>query len=118
MPIVHWYWGATGSGKSRLASELAGVDAYWKPQGKWWDGYTGQSNVILDDFRADWFSYGYMLRLLDRYPLKVEVKGSYVEFVATHIYITSHMNPTECFATWEDVAQLLRRLHTVREFVV
>ena len=28
------------------------ADAFWKaPESKWWDGYSGQETVVLDDFK-------------------------------------------------------------------
>uniref|UniRef100_UPI00404749F3 hypothetical protein n=1 Tax=Polynucleobacter sp. TaxID=2029855 RepID=UPI00404749F3 len=42
-PMVYWYYGSTGTGKSRRAHELS-PKAYWKPPTtKWWDGYDGES---------------------------------------------------------------------------
>ena len=62
------YWGATGTGKSRRAWEEAGLDAYPKdPRTKWWDGYTGQRNVVVDEFRGT-IDVAHLLRWLDRYP--------------------------------------------------
>jgi len=47
------YWGRTGTGKSRRAWDEAGVDAYPKdPRTKFWCGYFGQANVIIDEFRG------------------------------------------------------------------
>lgn len=84
------YWGPAGSGKSKRMPR----DAYWKPPGsKWWDGYDGQENVVLDDWTEEMMPLQMMLRLCDRYPLKVETKGGYVEFIAKNIYITANSNP-------------------------
>lgn len=48
---VKVYWGPTGVGKSRKAWEEAGLDAYPKgPTTKFWDGYQGQENVVIDEF--------------------------------------------------------------------
>jgi hypothetical protein len=44
-----WYWGAPGLGKSH-AVRTSEKDLYLKAQNKWWDGYTGQKAVLLDDF--------------------------------------------------------------------
>jgi len=44
-------WGPTGVGKSRMAWEEAGLDAYPKaPTTKFWDGYQQQENVVMDEF--------------------------------------------------------------------
>lgn len=45
------FYGPTGLGKSRLAWQEAGLDAYPKaPTTKFWDGYQGQENVVIDEF--------------------------------------------------------------------
>lgn len=61
------FWGTTGSGKSRRAWNEAGMDAYPKdPRTKFWCGYRGQKNVVLDEFRGG-IDISHMLRWLDRY---------------------------------------------------
>lgn len=50
---VYVFWGRTGTGKSRRAWDEATFDAYPKdPCTKWWDGYRGQRNVVIDEFRG------------------------------------------------------------------
>lgn len=50
---VEVFWGTTGTGKSRRAWDEAGVGAYSKcPRSKFWDGYQGQENVVVDEFRG------------------------------------------------------------------
>lgn len=47
------FWGRTGTGKSRRAWDEAGMEAYSKdPRSKFWDGYTDQKNVVVDEFRG------------------------------------------------------------------
>lgn len=116
--IVHWFWGPTGSGKTRAASE-ASPDAYWKSSShQWWDGYDGRADVIIDDYRPSFCQFNELLRLLDRYPYQAQVKGGTVECSMEHIYITSPKSPEDVWAgrTEEDLAQLSRRIEEVRFF--
>lgn len=92
--IVHYFWGPPGSGKSRRALEEAKAtneDIYYKPRGLWWDGYNQQPNVIIDDFYG-WIKYDEMLKIMDRYPYKVQIKGGFEEFTSKHIWITSNID--------------------------
>lgn len=112
---VFWFHGSTGGGKSRRAHE-ENPRAYWKSStNKWWDGYDGQDCVIIDDYRRDFCTFADLLRLFDRYPLCVEVKGASVQFVARKIIVTTPRDPRN---TWvgrsdEDIGQLMRRIEHV-----
>ena len=125
-PEVFWFWGPTGTGKTRTAYstctiEVDGVahDPFFKmATNKWWDGYEGQRDVIIDDFRRDFCTFAELLRLLDRYPLTVEIKGGTVSFTSRRIFITTPKNVED---TWEgrnvgDLEQLRRRITEVRFF--
>jgi hypothetical protein len=59
------------------------------------------------------------LRLLDRYPLQIQVKGATCEFLAKRIFITSPEHPVDIWRSRseEDIFQLVRRLSTVYKFV-
>lgn len=47
------FWGETGTGKSRMAWRIAGMDAYPKcPRSKFWDGYVDQEMAVIDEFRG------------------------------------------------------------------
>lgn len=89
--IVHVLQGPTGTGKSKWAMDMF-PNAYWKQRSNWWDGYTGQENVILDEFYG-WLPFDLLLRLCDRYPLMVETKGGQTQFAAKTIVITTNMLP-------------------------
>lgn len=106
--IVEWHYGPTGVGKTYGIPRDA--DSYWKPpEAKWFPGYTGQPTLVLDEFRKNWFTFSYMLRLLDVYPMQVEIKGGYVQLDAKKIIITCPYHPRDLYPTREDVGQLVRR---------
>lgn len=116
-PFVHWIWGASGTGKSSQAAEYP--DPYWKDDTKWWDGYDGQETIILDDFRGHQMRFTYLLRLLDRYPMRVEVKGGYRQVNSKNIVVTSIIHPEQIYSSVKDldepIRQLLRRIDKITE---
>ncbi|ADD62451.1 replication-association protein [Human associated cyclovirus 2] len=97
---VYYYWGPPGTGKSRRALEEAQAfnteSIYYKPRGLWWDGYEQQDSVIIDDFYG-WIKYDEMLKIMDRYPYKVQVKGAFQEFTSKKIFITSNVDTDELY---------------------
>lgn len=106
------FWGRTGTGKSRLAWEEAGLEAYSKdPRTKWWDGYMGQTHVVIDEFRGT-IDIVHLLRWLDRYPVRVENKGGSVSLSATRFWLTSNLDPRLWYpdVDAETVAALVRRI--------
>lgn len=122
-PRVTWLWGSTGSGKTRYAVEQAesqGKDYWISGSGlKWFDGYYDQPIAIFDDFRKSHCTFHYLLRLLDRYKIIVEVKGGSVYFNPEQIFITAPQEPREMFkyvdmqgntVEREDIGQLMRRI--------
>lgn len=113
-PEVIWLWGPTGCGKTRRAFEETEGKAWISGKNlKWWDGYDAHENVIIDDFRADFCTFHELLRILDRYPYMVEIKGGTRQLLAKRIYITSCYPPDKVYQTREDIAQLLRRITQV-----
>jgi len=116
-PKVEWYYGSTGTNKSKTAYEVLGEDAYTTGKTiKWWEGYDAHEHVIIDDFRKDFCCFHELLKLLDRYPYRVECKGGSREFLATHIIITSAYHPEEIYDTREDIGQLIRRIDNIKIF--
>lgn len=111
--LCYVFWGATGTGKSRRAWEEAGINAYSKdPRSKFWCGYQAETNVVIDEFRGG-IDISHILRWLDRYPVRVEIKGSSKPLTAEKIWITSNLNPSDWYpdADAETVAALRRRLN-------
>lgn len=122
-PTVLWFWGQTGTGKTSGAYEyfkgLVPEDEVWISNGDltWWEGYVDQKCVILDDFRASHCMFSLLLRYLDRYPIRVPVKGGSRPLLATHIIVTSPFHPNNVYKEREDIGQLLRRIDEVKKFI-
>lgn len=108
---VTYVYGPPGTGKSAMASTTYPL-AYWKPKNKWWDGYESQSAVILDDWDGTWFSWTYLMKLLDRYPLLLETKGGTVKAKFTEVVITTNRLPEGCYNPAKfPLEALTRRVH-------
>ncbi len=120
-PEVYWFYGPTASGKTREAFSQSGDDPYVTMNNKWFDGYDAHEDVIIDDIRSDSYRYDFLLKLLDRYPMKVETKGGSRQFLAKRIWITCPVCPTELFPdrySCENNSQLVRRLDQILEFPI
>lgn len=111
------FWGKTGTGKSRLAWERAGINAYPKdPRTKFWCGYGSQETVVIDEFRGG-IDISHLLRWLDRYPVIVEIKGGSVVLKAKTFYITSNIAPEFWYPELDvETFSALRRRLKVTEF--
>lgn len=114
-------YGGTGLHKTKRIWDYLdslGIQPYSWDNGMptWWDGYNGHKHVIMDEFRAQ-LPMAYMLRLMDRYPMRVQFKGGSCQFGADFIYFTSSKHPREWYqdAPTDRVEQLLRRFHRITE---
>lgn len=94
-----WVYGAPGYGKSYYVRERF-TDLYSKPQNKWWDGYTGQAHVLLDDLDKHGACLSHLLKIwLDQYCFEGEIKGGLVKPRYSNFIITSNYLPSEL---WDD----------------
>lgn len=115
-PYVEWYYGETGTGKTKTAYEELDEPYTAMSTGRWFEGYDAHENVVIDDMRKDFMKFHELLRLLDRYPMRVETKGGSRQFLAKRIIITSAYHPKELFDTREDIDQLIRRIDKIKQF--
>ena len=101
LPTVEILWGGSRTGKSLYCRTMFDPeDTFFlsKPNGNrvWWDGYDGQSTVVIDEYYG-WMPYDFILRLLDAGPLTVETKGGSVSMLATRFIITSNTHPFDWY---------------------
>lgn len=113
-----WYVGPPGSGKSRKARDEH-PNAYFKAVNHWWDGYLGEETVIIDEWEVNSGKFiGHHLKIwADRYPFKMEVKGSSLPLQRPkHIIITSNYTIEECFAGDRMLCDAIHRRFRVVDF--
>ena len=117
---IYWFYGPTGTGKSRRAFDMTNIDDRWISMDslKWFDGYDGQSDIIIDDFRCTDVTMKFLLRLFDRYELNVEIKGGVTAMLAKRIFVTTNNKPEKAFegCCFEDMQQLIRRIEHIEYF--
>lgn len=125
MPALYILWGVPGTGKSARAEALAqkqGEDAYRvsSPMGRtmpvWWDGYTDQTFIIIDDFYG-WIQFTKVLKLCDRYTERVDYRGGSTIFRGRTIVFTSNIAPERWWPNIppERYAALQRRITSCTE---
>lgn len=108
-----WYYGRPGTGKSYSAR--MNTPFYLKPQNKWFDGYAGETTIILDDLDEGGKCLGHHLKIwTDRYSCTGETKGGTVHLRHTKFIITSNYMMSELFEG--EILKALTRRFTTRNF--
>jgi Putative viral replication protein./RNA helicase. len=107
--------GESGSGKSFWAySNWPEAFRYWSDDG-WWDGYDEQETVVFDDFDGNGIPFRTLLKVLDRYPLFLKVKGASVRMRAKRLVFTTNRVVRGWYPT-EDITPLRRRISVFKLF--
>lgn len=102
-----WYYGPPGTGKSRTARERY-PDLYIKAQNKWFDGYRGETAILLDDL--DTGTLGHYLKIwADRYACTGEVKGGTLNLCHRTFIVTSNWTPEELWPDNPKMAEAIER---------
>lgn len=90
-------YGVPGCGKTRsVVEEWSENDLYvHEPGSPWFDGYTGQDCLLLDDFAgaSSGIRLDKALVMLDKYKARLPVKGGHTYLVSTTIWVTTNIHP-------------------------
>lgn len=113
-----WLWGKTGTGKSYYCNvvvelingfykelskqrnqEFKPLRVYYKNKNKWWDKYTNEEIVIIEEASPETFktSAHYYKQWIDEYPFNPEIKGATLDYIRPKfIIITSNYSLKQC----------------------
>lgn len=129
-PKCVYAFGEPGSGKSTLIHKMAKEEAkatneqiyYMGSSFPWFDGYTGEKIVVIDDIRDRDFkgqpvSLNFMTKMIDRFANKVQIKGGSTNLLAHSFYLSSVLHPADMWNrdAHDPVDQFLRRITDLYE---
>lgn len=104
-----WIYGIPGVGKSYCV-RMAFPIFYSKPCNKWWDGYSGEEKVLIDDFDKNHQVLGHHLKIWgDNYSFTAEIKGGQIYPTYDQLVITSNYSPREIFGKDEMLCAAIER---------
>lgn len=111
-----WWYGPTGTGKSRTVWELF-PNHYQKELNKWWCGYNGEDVVVIEEWCPKNECTGSHLKIwADRYPFTAQIKGGSLQKIRPKkIIVLSNYTIDQCFTNVEDLLPLKRRF-TIKHF--
>lgn len=112
IPDVILLIGEKGTGKSKWAW-FNYPDLYPKNSTKWWDGYDSNKTVLFDDYNGKWFMFTDLLKITDRYPYIIEVKGGSQRLNVTTMIFTSNKTPRDWYRKVDDISPFYRRVSKV-----
>lgn len=97
---IIWIWGKSDTGKSHRVTEQYPHVCMIEYDGKFFNGYREHEVVCFDDIVKDHIEPRVFLRITDKYPVPINIKGTNRPWKAKKIFFTSNYPPDAIF---EDV---------------
>nr|WAE42431.1 MAG: replication associated protein [Cressdnaviricota sp.] len=114
--LHEWHWGPTGTFKSKpIQCGKYGIPYVKDPETSWWDGYTNQETVLIEDFGKNNAKMGdIMKRWVDYFAFNAQYKGTQRSIRPRRIIVTSNYTIEDIW-TDPNIAVPLNRRFTVYE---
>lgn len=119
---VYLLWGRSGTFKTDFAISKAikrNEEYFILNQNTnntlWWDGYTGQRILIIDDFEG-WIAFRELIKIIDIYRYRCQTKGGQVWAWWRHVFITSNIDYHKWFPFVKNIVPLTRRITKIKYF--
>lgn len=124
IPVVRWFWGSSGTGKSHTALTEFGIEPEKVCRSNASYSRTFQqyrpnqhTRFIFENFQHNAIPHAEFLQYLDKYPTQVQILYGVQWFVPKEIYITCTFPPTH-YWSGNELREVERRLKEIREFTV
>lgn len=110
-----WIYGETGTGKSHSVATKY-PDRYIKNLNKWWDGYTNQEVVHIDEIDpSHQFLSSFLKKWADKWPFNAEIKGSSKQLRPPKVIVTSNYSIDEMNFPPADAPAIKRRFREIKK---
>lgn len=101
-----WIHGPSGIGKTTMCRRNVGYGVHFclKPNGEqilWWDGYNGESVLVVDEVRRGGMRVEEYIGICDNFPLRLGIKGGFSHANWSTVLFTSNYSVSAVFS--EDI---------------
>lgn len=102
--------GPPGCGKTGIVYDAFGYDQVydWNWSSKWFDGYSGQQCILIDEFCHRSLDPNFFKKLCDGYPVTREVKGGTVSITSPFIVLLTN-EPPDTLSLWYELTPGIKR---------